>query len=220
MKSDWSQAALTLKTKLRSSFWPWIPMLAITLSTGGCVIIPVPLVGKQTEIVWGVKDKNGNELSIEERTKTVYYQSYWLAWGSVTLPNEKSRYDYFLVNKKDGKATELSFLKIKCEGLENWHAFESIDGTPYWMAMREVDSTNDCKTITARGEIVVFDNKSIQHTRLLTFVDLPDTLWSEKLWANLNYSQTEKFIIYNSKDGYHRYKILDDVDGRIDSKTR
>jgi hypothetical protein len=220
MKSDWSQDVLNLITKFRSSILVWSLIIAIVFSTGGCLIIPVPLVGKQTEAVWGVKDKNGNKLSIEERTKTVYYQTYWLAWGPVPFPNNKSRYDYFLVNDKDRKATELDFLKIKCEGLENWHAFESIAGTAYWMAIRNVNTTNDCTAITETSEIVVFDNQSIKHKRLLTFVDDAPIVWSENLWKDLKYDQDGKFIIYNSKDGFHCYKILDDVDERLASQPK
>jgi hypothetical protein len=111
-----------------------------------------------------------------------------------------------------GSKRELVFLKCNSEtGV--WGQFKQIDNRPTWMAIR---LTKSFLTQINSGELIVFDENQIQHSRQLTLRMDPALWYSDNFWQRLNYDPEAVSITYNSSDGLHRYEILTEIDRKAD----
>jgi hypothetical protein len=194
-------------------------LVVTSVVLNGCA--PIPLDKKGVKTVWSKTNEVGKVVEkIEARSKEAYLPLLFSPEGPGKWTYGDIHVSYYLVNHAENKTQRLGFLDVKADerhiGSELWQWFKAIDERPDWIAVRVIDIKSETNAV---ADIALFDCKSLKHKRTISFQCSRFGLWTkdEGLWKFLEFDSSSKSLTYKSTDGFHRYKILEDVDALVET---
>ena len=180
-----------------------------------------PVQKAEDEFVWDGPMKNGTRVAIKAERTQKYLRLPVSPEGQHDVPLGKSRYRYF-IGSNAGYSTpwsnlvELPWLELEVQHTNGWQQMLPLDGTPYWIAYRHIES-DEPKTIDKGPglpwrdfEIIVFSRTGMKTKRNITATDWPGG--SQSGYSAWKYNPSQKTLEYKSPNGRKRYHCIEGVE--------